>query len=291
MDGATADVAVGGVCDARFRAVREAFAGNFARHGEVGAAVAVIVDGKPVVDLWAGYANAARTRRWTRDTIVNVASATKGPTAICAHRLADRGLLDLEAPVATYWPEFAQAGKAGIPVHLLLSHRAGLPAIETPLPTEALYDWGAMTCALAAQPPWWEPGSRHGYHAFTFGWLVGEVVRRITGRSLGSYWREEVAGPLGLDCHIGLAAGHDTRVAEFIPIPPGEPDLEAELIKNAGPMTQKALNNPPKTVADMNTRSCARRRSRPGTHTPTRGRWPACTARLPVAARWTASGC
>lgn len=164
-------------------------------------------------------------------------------------------------PVATYWPEFAQAGKAAIPVHLLLSHRAGLPAIDAPLPTEALYDWDRMTRALAAQKPWWEPGTQHGYHAFTFGWLVGEVVRRITGKSLGRYWREEVAEPLGLDCHIGLAAEHDVRVAEFILIPPpplGEPDWEEELLKHAGPMSQKAINNPPKTVADMNTRAWRR---------------------------------
>jgi len=237
-----------------FRACAE----NFARHGEVGAAVAVAVDGELAVDLWAGHADAARTRPWTRDTIVNVASTTKGLTAICAHRLADRGLLDLEAPVARYWPGFAQAGKAAIRVHYLLSHRAGLPAIGAPLPTEALYDWDMMTGALAARRPWWEPGTRHGYHAFTFGWLVGEVVRRITGKSLGTCWREEVAGPLGIDCYIGLAAEHDARVAEFIAIPPplaGEPDLEAELIGQAGPMVQKALNNPPKTVADMNTRA------------------------------------
>lgn len=253
MGEATADVAVDGACDARFRGVREAFAENLARHGEVGAAVAVTVEGKPVVDLWAGHADAARTRRWTRDTIVNIASATKGPTAICAHRLADQGLLDLEAPVAAYWPEFAQAGKAAIGVHLLLSHRAGLPAIETPLPARALYEWDTMTGALAAQAPWWEPGTRHGYHAFTFGWLVGEVVRRITGKSLGRYWREEVAQPLGIDCHIGLAARHDARVAEFIPIPAGESDIEAQLLKNAGPMVHKAINNPPHTVADMNT--------------------------------------
>lgn len=248
--------AIDGMCDSRLRRVRDAFAENFARHGEVGATVAVTVDGKVAVDLWAGHADAARTRPWKRDTIVNIASSTKGPTAICAHRLADRGLLDLEAPVATYWPEFAQAGKAAIPVHFLLSHRAGLPAIESPLPTEAFYDWDRMTRALAAQEPWWEPGTRHGYHAFTFGWLVGEVVRRITGKSLGRYWREEVAEPLGIDCHIGLGAEHDARVAEFIPIlppPPGEPDLEEELLKNAGPMVQKAINNPPKTVADMNT--------------------------------------
>jgi CubicO group peptidase (beta-lactamase class C family) len=258
MGETTACVAVGDVCDARFRQVREAFAENFARGGEVGAAVAVTAGGRLVVDLWAGHADAARTRPWARDTIVNVASATKGPTAICAHHLADRGLLDLEAPVATYWPEFAQAGKAAIPVHMLLSHRAGLPAIATSLPTQALYDWDTMTGALAAQAPWWEPGTKHGYHAFTFGWLVGEVVRRITGTSLGTYWRDEVAQPLGLDCHIGLAAGHDARVAEFIPVPPpprGEPDFEEELLNNAGPMVQKALNNPPKTVADMNTRA------------------------------------
>jgi CubicO group peptidase (beta-lactamase class C family) len=258
MDEATADGGAGGACDVRFGRVREAFAENFAWHGEVGAAVAVTVDGRPVVDLWAGHADAARTRPWVRDTIVNVASATKGPTAICAHHLADRGLLDLEAPVAAYWPEFAQAGKAAIPVHLLLSHRAGLPAIGTPLPTEALYDWDTMTRALAAQAPWWEPGTRHGYHAFTFGWLVGEVVRRITGKSLGQYWRDEVAQPLGIDCHIGLAAEHDARVSQFIPVPPppdGQPDLEEELLNSAGPMVQKALNNPPKTVADMNTRS------------------------------------
>jgi CubicO group peptidase (beta-lactamase class C family) len=257
MDEASAEVdsvaAIDGMCDARLRRVHDAFAENFARHGEVGAAVAVTVDGKPVVDLWAGHADATRTRRWTRDTIVNIASATKGLTATCAHRLVDRGLLDLEAPVATYWPEFAQAGKAAIPVHLLLSHRAGLPAIEAPLPTAALYDWDQMTRALAAQQPWWQPGTKHGYHAFTFGWLVGEVVRRITGKSLGRYWREEVAEPLGVDCHIGLAAEHDARVAEFIPIPPDEPDLEGALLQHAPPMVRKALNNPPKTVADMNT--------------------------------------
>ncbi|HET7089492.1 MAG TPA: serine hydrolase domain-containing protein [Anaerolineae bacterium] len=250
-----------GTCESRFQRVREAFADNFAQHGEVGATVAATVDGKLVVDLWAGYADAARTRPWTRDTIVDIASSTKGMTTICAHRLVDRGLLDLEAPVATYWPEFAQAGKATIPVHFLLSHRAGLPAIEIPLPTEALYDWDTMTRALAAQKPWWEPGTQHGYHIITFGWLVGEVVRRITGKSLGRYWREEVAEPLGLDCHIGLAAEHDARVAEFIaisPPPPGQPEVYEELVKKAGPMVEKANHNPPWTVADRNTRAWRR---------------------------------
>jgi CubicO group peptidase (beta-lactamase class C family) len=250
------NAAIAGRCDPRLRGVGEAFADNFAAHGEVGAAVAVTLENRPVVDLWAGHADARRTRPWTRDTIVNIASATKGLTAICAHRLVDRGLLDLEAPVATYWPEFAQAGKADLPVHLLLSHRAGLPAIAAPLPTAALYDWATMTGVLAAQAPWWEPGTRHGYHVFSFGWLVGEVVRRIAGQSLGRYLREEVAGPLGLDCHIGLPATHDARVAEFLPVPPppaGELGFEQALLKRAGPMTHKALYNPPHTVADMNT--------------------------------------
>jgi len=249
--------AIHGVCDSRLQGVRDAFAENFAQGGEVGATVAATVDGKLVVDLWAGHADAARTRPWTRDTIVDIASSTKGLTTICAHRLVDAGLLDLEAPVARYWPEFAQAGKATIPVHFLLSHRAGLPAIDEPLPTEALYDWNRMTGALAAQKPWWEPGTRHGYHIFTFGYLVGEVVRRITGKSLGAYFREEVAEPLGLDCHIGLAAEHDARVAEFIafpPPPPGQPDVLAALLKQAGPMVEKAHHNPPSTFADRNTR-------------------------------------
>ena len=249
---------IDGVCQPRFQRVREAFAANFVSRAEVGASVAATVDGTLVVDIWGGCADAARTRPWTRDTIVNIASTTKGLTALCAHHLVDRGLLDLDAPVAKYWPEFAQAGKADLPVHLLLSHRAGLPAIDTPLPTEAFYDWDRMTRALAAQTPWWPPGTRHGYHAFTFGWLVGEVVRRVSGRSLGTYWRQEVAEPLGIDCHIGLAAAHDVRVADFIPVPApatGQPDPEAELLERAGPMTQKAINNPPKTVADMNTRA------------------------------------
>ena len=273
MASLAAAVAIDGTCDSRLRRVRDGFTENFAQQGEVGATVAVTVDGKPMVDLWAGHADAARTRPWTRDTIVNIASTTKGLTAICANRLVDRGLLDLDAPVARYWPEFAQAGKAAIPVHYLLSHRAGLPAIDEPLPTEAFYDWERITRALAAQKPWWEPGTQHGYHAFTFGWLVGEVVRRITGKSLGTYWREEVAEPLGLDCHIGLAAEHDTRVAEFIPPAPGQLDIDLEVLKAAGPMVEKALNNPPKTVADMNTfawrradpgRECARKRASAG---------------------------
>jgi len=238
----TTALEVHGVCDSRFRAVKDAFAENFPTYGEVGAAVAVTVDGQPVVDLWAGHADAARTHAWEQDTIVNVYSTTKGMTAICAHRLVDQGRLDLDAPVAKYWPEFAQAGKDELPVRYLLSHRAGLPAVSELLPAGSLYKWDVMTAALAKQEPWWEPGTKHGYHALTFGWLVGEVIRRASGRSVGAYFREEIAEPLGLDFHIGLAPEHDPRTAEMIPAPlpqPGEPNLLAEILAN--PMGLRAF--------------------------------------------------
>ena len=280
--------AIHGVCDSRLQGVRDAFAENFAQGGEVGATVAVTVDGKLVVDLWAGHADAARTRPWTRDTIVDVASSTKGLTTICAHRLVDAGLLDLEAPVARYWPEFAQAGKATIPVHFLLSHRAGLPAIDEPLPTEALYDWNRMTGALAAQKPWWEPGTRHGYHIFTFGYLVGEVVRRITGKSLGTYFREEVAEPLGLDCHIGLAAEHDDRVAEFIAVPPPQPGSRTSWQPSSSRRdrwSRRRTSTRPGPSPTGTRAPGGLRRSPRGMRIRRRAPWLACTARSPAAGR------
>ena len=244
----TTTLAIQGVCDPRFETVKEAFAQNFADYGEVGAAVAVMVGGRLVVDLWAGHADAALSRSWQQDTIVNVFSTTKGMTAICAHRLADQGLLDIDAPVAKYWPEFAQAGKDEIPVRYLLSHRAGLSAIRKLLPPGSAYDWERMTSALAAEEPWWQPGSKHGYHALTFGYLVGEVVRRISGKSLGTYFSDEVAGPLGLDLHIGLSEQDDARVAEMLPMPlpePGEDNLIAKAFSDPQSMTFKAFANPP----------------------------------------------
>jgi CubicO group peptidase (beta-lactamase class C family) len=147
---------------------------------------------------------------------VNVYSTTKGMTAICANRLAEEGRLDLDAPVAEYWPEFAQAGKERIPVRWLLCHKAGLAAIREQIPSGGLYDWKFMTEALAAEKPWWEPGAKHGYHALTYGHLVGEVVRRIDGRTLGAYFREELAEPLGLDFWIGTGPELDARVADMI---------------------------------------------------------------------------
>jgi CubicO group peptidase (beta-lactamase class C family) len=239
-----------GECAPRFAAVREEFAEGFRTRNEVGAAVAVTLDGAPVVDLWAGHADQARTRPWQRETIVNFYSCTKALTALCAHQLVERGQLDLDAPVATYWPEFAQAGKARIPVRWLLSHRAALPAVREVLPPEALYDWDAMCTALAAQAPWWEPGTNHGYHAVTFGWLVGEVVRRISGRSLGTYFRDEIAGPLGLDLHIGLLDAEHRRVAEMSDIPtdyldPNAIGLAQLILSDPQSMAALAFVNPP----------------------------------------------
>ncbi|MGZ3621121.1 MAG: serine hydrolase domain-containing protein, partial [Candidatus Binataceae bacterium] len=242
-----ADVTIEGTCDTRFARVREAFAGNFASRRETGASVALALDGRVVVDLWGGWADKARTRPWTRDTIVNVYSTTKGLTAICAHRLAGEGRLDLDAPVAKYWHEFAANGKGRITVRQLMNHRAGLPAIRKPLAPEDLYAWRTMTDALAAEEPWWEPGTRHGYHAITFGYLVGEVIRLITGKSVGSYFKDEIASPLNIDAHIGLNAGEDGRVADMIGAPPpapGEFDLFAEIAKNPESVTAKTFMNP-----------------------------------------------
>ena len=241
-------VKIEGTCDPKFSRVKDAFAENFEKRSEVGAAAAVVLDGKSVVDIWGGHADKAATRPWTRDTLVNVYSTTKGVTAICAHRLVDKGLLDIDAPVAKYWPEFAQAGKDKLPVRFLLSHRAGLPAVRKILDGDALFNWTTMTTALAEQEPWWEPGTAHGYHAVTFGWLVGEVIRRITGKTPGVYLRDEIAGPLGLDFHIGLDAKHDARVASLIASPPpgpGEPNIFAEAMKNPESVVAKAFMNPP----------------------------------------------
>lgn len=237
-----------GECEPRFARVKEVFADNFARRGEVGAAAAVTVDGRPVVDLWGGHADAARSRPWERDTLVNVWSTTKGLCALCAHRLADQGKLDFEAPVATYWPEFAAAGKGKIPVKYLLNHKSGLAAIRTPLKHEELFSWEKVTSELARQEPWWEPGTKHGYHAITFGWLVGEVVRRISGKSLGAYFREEIAGPLGAESYIGLPASLDSSVAEMVfapPPKPGEHDALIDLLKDPASVSAHAIGNPP----------------------------------------------
>jgi CubicO group peptidase (beta-lactamase class C family) len=205
------DVAAG------FEPVREAFERNFTDHGEVGAACAVTVDGRVVVDLWAGVADPDTGQAWTRDTIVNVFSTTKGMAALCAHILADRGILDYDAPVTDYWDTFGKAGKDELPVRYLLTHQAGLPVIDEALPENASVDWDLMVEALERQAPVWTPGEKQGYHAVTFGWLVGEVVRRASGAaSLGTFFASEVAGPLGIDFFIGTPATEDHRVARLV---------------------------------------------------------------------------
>jgi CubicO group peptidase (beta-lactamase class C family) len=233
---------VRGECQPRFAPVREAFEQSFSQGLEVGASLSVWLDGRPVVDLWGGSADPESGAAWQRDTLVNVYSTTKGPTALCAHLLADRGQLDFDAPVARYWPEFAAADKGEIPVRDLLCHRAGLPGLDRPTRLEDLYDWQGVVEALAAQAPWWEPGSRHGYHPITFGHLVGEVVRRISGRSLGSFFREEIAQPLGLDFHIGLPASQDARVARLVP-PRGSEGARI-LRDEPDSLSGRALSNP-----------------------------------------------
>ncbi|MFM9498648.1 serine hydrolase domain-containing protein [Streptomyces galilaeus] len=244
---------VHGHCDERFAAVRATFAENFRERGELGAAVTVMVDGVTVADLWGGWADAERTRAWERDTLVNVWSTSKGPTALCAHLLADRGLLDLDAPVADYWPEFAAAGKEGVLVRHLLSHRAGLAGLREPHTLEQLYDWELTTARLAATEPWWEPGTRSGYHALTYGFLVGEVVRRVSGLLPGAFLEREVTGPLGIDFTIGLPEKEAGRAAEMVHPPAASSSEQAAVFAQLTPTAIAALTNPLAGAGEANT--------------------------------------
>ncbi|MFJ3509052.1 serine hydrolase domain-containing protein [Streptomyces luteogriseus] len=240
---------VHGHCDPRFTAVREAFEENFRERGELGAAVAVTVGGETVVDLWGGWADAARSRPWERDTLVNVWSTTKGPVALCAHILADRGLLDLDAPVAVYWPEFAAAGKEKVLVRHLLSHRAGLAGLREPHSLEQLFDWELTTQRLAATEPWWEPGTRSGYHALTYGHLVGEVVRRVSGLRPGAFLAREVTGPLGVDFRIGLPERDFARAAELVQPAVTASSEQTAVFAQLAPAAVAALTNPAVSAA------------------------------------------
>lgn len=215
---------VQGHCDERFAEVATQFERSFAERGEVGASVAVTVGGETVVDLWGGHADAERTRTWEKNTVTTVMSCTKGATALCAHLLVVAGELDVDERVAAYWPEFAASGKQDVLVRHLLTHQAGLPAVRDYLPAGAFYDWDDMVARLAAEEPFWEPGTRHGYHGLTFGFLVGEVVRRVNGEPIDQFFAREVAGPLGLDLAMGLPASEHGRVASFLPPPPPSGD-------------------------------------------------------------------
>ena len=281
-----ADVA--GTCQDRFAAVRDALAASLDSQ-DVGACAAVYVDGEPVVDIWGGHADAGRTTPWRRDTITCAWSTTKTMTALCALILADRGDLDLAAPVARYWPEFAAAGKDHVQVRHLLSHTAGLPDWDPPVSTEVLYDWADATARLAAQPPRWAPGTAAGYHAITQGFLAGEVVRRITGVTLGEFFAAEVAGPLDADFHIGLAPEHDHRVAPVIAPPPAPAQAhaaQADAKPADAPARQGSTLIRPE---EANTAAWRRAATRPRAATATRARWPRCSRCWPAAGPRAAS--
>ncbi|HEY5355569.1 MAG TPA: serine hydrolase domain-containing protein [Streptosporangiaceae bacterium] len=211
---------VQGICDARFEPVRDALAGQLESGNETGASIMVDVDGRTVVDLWGGWCDPGHGRPWTENTITNVWSTTKTVTNLAALMLADRGQLDPYAPVAKYWPEFAENGKERIEVRHLLSHTSGVSGWEAPFQTEDMYDWDSSTRRLATQAPWWEPGTASGYHAANQGHLIGELVRRLTGKHLKTFVAEEIAGPLGADFQIGAREADWDRIAPVTPPPP-----------------------------------------------------------------------
>ena len=235
-------VDISGRCDAGFEAVKDAFASNFELHGDVGASCAVARHGELVVDLWGGTLDVEGTTPWVEDTIINVFSTTKTMSCLALLVLASRGLVDVDAPVYRYWPEFEQAGKENVLVRHLLSHTAGLAGWDQRLDVTDLYDWDKATAGLAAQAPWWEPGSKSGYHGITQGNLVGEVVRRVDGRSVGRFFEEEIAKPFNADFHIGTGPEHDDRVALVIPAPPlvyggsgGQPEKDSIPFRASNP--------------------------------------------------------
>ncbi|NRF68930.1 beta-lactamase family protein [Aquincola sp. S2] len=232
---------VQGRCAARFEPLRARFAALFANDEDLGASLAVTLDGEPVVDLWGGHADEARTRPWRSDTLTHVWSTTKTMTSLAALLLVERGELNVDAPVRRYWPEFGAAGKGEVLVRHLLGHTSGVSGWEQPVNTDVLCDWDLSTRLLAAQSPWWAPGSASGYHALNYGHLVGEVVRRITGQKLGRFFAEQIAQPLGADFHIGLPASESERVARVVPPPPLPIDMAT--LDPASPMF-KTLTNP-----------------------------------------------
>lgn len=210
------DLRIEGFCAPGFEAMREAFERNFRDDDEVGAAVAAVLDGRVVVDLWGGHRDAQRSLPWNADTLVCMMSVAKAVSALCIHILADEGAIDLDAPVARYWPDFAQHGKDQVPIRWALSHLASVPVADA-APRGAIYDWTAMTTAIAAQAPLWPPGTRPCYHTATQGFILGEIIRRVTGMSLGAFLQQRVCAPLGLNYHIGLSEHDAARCAQMIP--------------------------------------------------------------------------
>lgn len=236
--------AFGGTCDAAFAEVQSEFECNFRDRDELGASVCVIHEGRTVVDLWGGSADATRNSPWREDSIVVVFSCTKGATALCAHILASRGELDFDIPVARYWPEFASHGKSEITVRMLLNHQAGLPGISRAVDVGTARDFETMVNLLRQERPLWRPGTRYGYHSLTFGWLVGEIVRRVSGQTVGSFFRSNVAEPLALDFWIGLPPTEQARVATVV-APAREPTtpLFDQAVRAGEPVQLAVLNS------------------------------------------------
>ncbi len=249
-----AEFPVQGMVAPGFEPVRDRFNANFEHRGEIGAAIHVTLDGNPVVDLWGGAADAARTQPWAADTVVNVWSTTKGWLSLAMHILADRGLLDFDDPVAKYWPEFVQYQKGSVLVRHFLTHTAGLPAPSMKVPHEAIYDWAYMVHSLEQSHLFWEPGTKYLYHAATFGWLNGEVLRRITGSKVGEFLQTEIAGPLSADAFIGLPESMDNRAADTIPPDRFGKWLFKVMTALGGRAKSLSFSNPPRPYAAVNTR-------------------------------------
>lgn len=251
-----AAIEVHGTCHPQFEPLREAFASLYEESSELGSSCAIYSQGELVANLWAGSSN-SEGNPWQQNTLVNVFSVSKAVTAICVQRAVDMGLMELARPVADYWPEYGCNGKKRTLVSWLLNHKAGQPALKTTLPGEAIYDWERMVETLAAEEPWWEPGTKHGYHMISYGWLVGEVFRRAVGISVGAFLREELAGPLGLDMHFGVADSDMERIASLhaaqqLP----EPDrvsMFAHVMRNPEGVTARALTNPMTIMNGANT--------------------------------------
>jgi CubicO group peptidase (beta-lactamase class C family) len=243
-------VTVSGQCDARFAPVRDAFAARLDSGDELGASLVVDIDGTTVIDLWGGWRDVEQSAPWTEETIVNVWSTTKTVTNLAALMLVDRGRLDLRAPVAAYWPEFAANGKEAVEVRHVLAHTSGVSGWDAPFAVEGMYDWEAATARLAAQRPWWMPGTASGYHALNQGHLVGELVRRVTGKSLKAFVAEEIAGPLGADFQIGAAEADWARISPVVPPPPLPFDMAA---LDPDSPAYKTLTGPAADAATANT--------------------------------------
>jgi CubicO group peptidase (beta-lactamase class C family) len=232
---------IGGTCSERFKGVQDVLASNLESGADLGASLSITVEGETVVDIWGGWSDPERTRPWEADTITNVWSTTKTMTALCALLLVDAGEIDLDAPVSRYWPEFASGGKADrVLVRHIMAHTSGLAGWSEPMATEDLYDWDKATSLLAAQEPFWEPGTASGYHAVTQGYLVGEVIRRVTGQTVGEFLAQNVTGPLGADFHIGLDPAEFGRVSNVVPPPPFEAQDGLVITE----MAMRVLGNP-----------------------------------------------